>query len=60
MVGPMCEHHTFGTQLVRAGVDLVTVAELMCHARPATHAHRHAAHQGRREREIEAPRLEYA
>jgi integrase/recombinase XerC len=28
--------HTFGTQLVRAGFDLVTVAELMGHARLET------------------------
>jgi integrase/recombinase XerC len=31
--GPHVLRHTFGTQLVRAGVDLVTVAELMGHAR---------------------------
>ena len=31
--GPQVLRHTFGTQLVRAGVDLVTVAELMGHAR---------------------------
>ena len=33
---PLAPHvlrHTFGTQLVRSGVDLVTVAELMGHAR---------------------------
>ena len=28
--------HTFGTQLVRGGVDLVTVAELTGHARLET------------------------
>ena len=31
--GPHVLRHTFGTQLVRGGVDLVTVAELMGHAR---------------------------
>jgi integrase/recombinase XerC len=31
--GPHVLRHTFGTQLVRAGVDLVIVAELMGHAR---------------------------
>jgi len=31
--GPHALRHTFGTQLVRGGVDLVTVAELMGHAR---------------------------
>ncbi|MDQ6899166.1 MAG: tyrosine-type recombinase/integrase [Candidatus Dormibacteraeota bacterium] len=34
--GPHVLRHTFGTQLVRAGVDLVTVAELMGHARLET------------------------
>jgi integrase len=31
--GPHVLRHTFGTQLVRSGIDLVTVAELMRHAR---------------------------
>lgn len=34
--GPHVLRHTFGTQLVRAGVDLVTVAELMGHSRLET------------------------
>ena len=34
--GPHVLRHTFGTQLVRGGVDLVTVAELMGHARLET------------------------
>jgi site-specific recombinase XerD len=34
--GPHVLRHTFGTQLVRAGVDLVTVAELIGHARLET------------------------
>lgn len=34
--GPHVLRQTFGTQLVRAGVDLVTVAELMGHARLET------------------------
>jgi len=34
--GPHVLRHTFGTQLVRAGIDLVTVAELMGHARLET------------------------
>jgi len=34
--GPHVLRHTFGTQLVRGGVDLVTVAELMSHARLET------------------------
>ena len=36
--GPHVLRHTFGTQLVRGGVDLVTVAELMGHARLETTA----------------------
>ncbi len=34
--GPHVLHHTFGTHLVRAGVDLVTVSELMGHVRLET------------------------
>ena len=34
--GPHVLRHTFGTRLVRGGVDLVTVAELMGHARLET------------------------
>src|SRR5207244_1744796 len=34
--GPHVLRHTFGTQLVRAGFDLVTGAELMGHARLET------------------------
>jgi site-specific recombinase XerC len=37
--------HTFATRLVRAGVDLITVKELLCHARITTiarYAHSHA------------------
>jgi site-specific recombinase XerD len=34
--GPHVLRHTFGTQLVRGGVDLVTLAELMGHARLET------------------------
>lgn len=36
LAGPHVVRHTFGTQLVRAGVDPVTVAELMGHARLET------------------------
>jgi site-specific recombinase XerD len=39
LLEPFAPHvlrHTFGTQLVRAGVDLITVAELMGHARLET------------------------
>jgi site-specific recombinase XerD len=34
--GPMVLRHAFGTQLVRAGVALFTVAELMGHSRLET------------------------
>lgn len=35
-LGPHVLRHTFGTRLVRAGVDLATVAELMGHSRTET------------------------
>jgi site-specific recombinase XerD len=43
--GPHVLRHTFGTQLVRAGIDLVTVAELMGHAR-LEDPHLHPANEG--------------
>jgi site-specific recombinase XerD len=52
--GPHVLRHTFGTQLVRAGVDLVTVAELMGHARLETTRIYTRPTKGDRERALDA------